>query len=78
MTVRAIAKSAAYETLVAIYRNPALPLRQRIRAAAAAIGYEKPRLAAVEYAAGVTMTQDEVLVEIEIVPVTGVPSQVGR
>jgi hypothetical protein len=70
MTKRTSA-SPAYATLVAIYQNPSLPLRQRIRAAAAAIGYEKPRLAAVLYTAGVTVTQDELLGELKVVAVIG-------
>jgi hypothetical protein len=31
----------AHAALVAIYRNPRLPIRQRLAAAAEAIGYEK-------------------------------------
>ena len=73
MTARATAKSFAHATLVAIYQNQALPLRQRIKAAAAAIGYEKPRLAAVMHTAkaGANLTTDELLREIEVVPVMG-------
>jgi hypothetical protein len=37
----------AHATLRAIYQNPDVPLRMRLTAAVAAIGFEKPKLAAI-------------------------------
>ena len=39
----------AHELLMAVYKDQDLPLPIRIDAAKAAIGYEKPKLAAVEH-----------------------------
>lgn len=39
----------SHALLMAIYKNPDNPLELRLDAAKAAIGYEKPRLAAVEH-----------------------------
>jgi hypothetical protein len=38
----------AHALLMVIYKDPAQPIETRIEAAKAAIGYEKPRLAAVQ------------------------------
>lgn len=39
----------AHAFLCAVYKNPEFPAKLRLDAATAAIGYEKPRLAAVEH-----------------------------
>lgn len=39
----------AHAYLMAVYKDTRLPLKDRLTAATAAIGYEKPRLAAVEH-----------------------------
>ena len=38
----------AHAFLMAIYKNPSVPLRERIDAAGKAIGYEKPKLSSVD------------------------------
>ncbi len=43
----------AHAYLMAVYKDTNLPLKERLAAATAAIGYEKPRLAAVEHSGGV-------------------------
>jgi hypothetical protein len=42
-------KGDAHAFLCAVYKNPDFPPKLRLDAATAAIGYEKPRLAAVEH-----------------------------
>ncbi len=42
-------KGDAHAFLCAVYKNPQFPAKLRLDAATAAIGYEKPRLAAVEH-----------------------------
>ena len=39
----------AHAYLMAVYKDASLPLKERLAAATVAIGYEKPRLAAVEH-----------------------------
>jgi hypothetical protein len=38
----------AHTYLMAVYKDPTLPVKDRLAAAVAAIGYEKPRLSSVE------------------------------
>jgi hypothetical protein len=49
-------KGDAHAYLMAVYKNPSLPTKDRLAAATAAIGYEKPKLAAVEAQAEVDAT----------------------
>jgi len=39
----------AHEFLMAVYKNPEMPLPVRVDAAKAAVGYEKPKLQAIEH-----------------------------
>jgi hypothetical protein len=39
----------AHAFLIAVYKNPEIATKDRLAAATAAIGYEKPKLAAVEH-----------------------------
>lgn len=59
-------RSPAHDMLVSIYQNPGLPIRQRLRAAAAAIGYEKPRLAVVKHSGAMMVSHEEALAELEV------------
>lgn len=60
----------SHALLMAIYKNGDLPIQIRLDAAKAAIGYEKPRLAAIEHSAD----QDRPLT-FQII--TGVPTADG-
>jgi hypothetical protein len=51
----------AHALLMVIYKDPAQPIETRIEAAKAAIGYEKPRLAAVQASVGVGATLEELV-----------------
>jgi hypothetical protein len=64
--------TSAHDILVAIYKNPLLPIDTRLEAAKAAIAYEKPRLAAIQHSGD----KDAPMIDrIELVVVdTGVPS----
>jgi len=44
----------AHAYLMAVYKDESKPLKDRLAAATAAIGYEKPRLAAVEHSGELT------------------------
>ena len=44
----------AHAYLMAVYKDESKPLKDRLAAATAAIGYEKPRLAAVEHSGEMT------------------------
>jgi hypothetical protein len=46
-------KGDAHAYLMAVYKDPSNPIKDRLAAATAAIGYEKPKLAAVEVQAEV-------------------------
>lgn len=48
-TIPRVFKGDAHAFLTAVYKNEDLDLKMRLDAATAAIGYEKPRLAAVEH-----------------------------
>lgn len=58
----------AHAFLMAVYKDTTNPLKDRLAAATAAIGYEKPKLAAVEHSGD---KENPVTFEI----VTGVPQQ---
>lgn len=49
----------SHELLMSVYRNPELPLLIRIDAAKSAIGYERPRLAAVEHSGEMNINPHE-------------------
>lgn len=42
-------KGDAHAFLITVYKNTANPIKDRLAAATAAIGYEKPKLAAIEH-----------------------------
>lgn len=62
-------KGDAHAFLMAVYKDMANPMKDRLAAATAAIGYEKPKLAAVEHSGD---KENPVTFEI----VTGVPQQI--
>ena len=49
-------KGDAHAYLMTVYKNPALPVKDRLAAATAAIGYEKPKLGSVDVKAEVDAT----------------------
>lgn len=49
-------KGDAHAYLMAVYKDETMPVKDRLAAATAAIGYEKPKLAAVEVQAEVDAT----------------------
>lgn len=51
--------------LVAVYKDPWQPIELRLEAAKAAIGYEKPKLAAVQHSGEMHLTHEEALDELE-------------
>jgi hypothetical protein len=51
--------------LMAVYKDPRQPMNVRIDAAKAAVGYEKPRLQAVEMNANVDISQEDRLSLLE-------------
>ncbi len=55
----------AHAFLVSLYKNPRQPIEIRVEAAKAAIGYEKPKLAAVEHSGQIGTTHEESLDELE-------------
>ena len=59
-------KGDAHALLIAVYKDPENELNVRLDAAKAAIGYEKPRLAAVEHSGGLEIvTHEQALEELE-------------
>lgn len=42
-------KGDAHSFLIAVYKNPENPMKDRLAAAVAAIGYEKPKLQSIEH-----------------------------
>lgn len=52
-------KGDAHAYLMAVYKNQSLPIKDRLAAATAAIGYEKPKLAAVEHSGEMGLTMHE-------------------
>ena len=58
-------KGDAHAFLMAVYKDTRNPLKDRLAAATAAIGYEKPRLAAVEHSGEMTLTHEQALAELE-------------
>lgn len=58
----------AHAFLVAVYKDPGNPLKARLDAATAAIGYEKPKLASIEHK-GDGENPLELVTRVELVPV---------
>ncbi len=58
-------KGDAHAFLMAVYKDTSNPIKDRLAAATAAIGYEKPKLAAVEHSGGMTLTHEQALEELE-------------
>ena len=58
-------KGDAHAFLMAVYKDNSKPLKDRLAAATAAIGYEKPRLAAIEHSGEMTLTHEQALAELE-------------
>lgn len=55
----------SHALLMAIYKDESKDIALRLDAAKAAIGYEKPRLAAVQHSGGMTMTYEDKLDALE-------------
>ncbi len=55
----------SHALLMAVYKDPEQPIDRRIEAAKAAIGYEKPRLQAIEHGGNVTLSQEDRLNRIK-------------
>jgi hypothetical protein len=56
----------SHALLASIYKDPSQPIQLRLDAAKAAIGYERPRLAATELSGGLGIkTHEEWLAELE-------------
>jgi len=55
----------AHAFLIAVYKDPSNPMKDRLAAATAAVGYEKPKLAAVEMTGDMTVTHESALAELE-------------
>ncbi|WBT40156.1 hypothetical protein [Hyphomicrobium sp. DMF-1] len=58
-------KGDAHAFLMAVYKDTANPIKDRLAAATAAIGYEKPKLAAIEHSGEMTLTHEQALAELE-------------
>lgn len=59
-------KGDAHAYLMAVYKDKTVPIKDRLAAATAAIGYEKPKLAAVEHSGEMTvLTHEQALAELE-------------
>lgn len=58
-------KGDAHSYLMAVYKDPSVSTKERLTAAIAAIGYEKPRLAAVAQNGKMTLTHEQALAELE-------------
>lgn len=55
----------AHAFLMAVYKDTSNPMKDRLAAATAAIGYEKPKLAAIEHSGEMTLTHEQALAELE-------------
>lgn len=55
----------AHAFLMAVYKDTSNPLKDRLAAATAAIGYEKPKLAAIEHSGEMTVNHEQALTELE-------------
>ena len=69
-TISNVFMGDSHELLMAVYKNEDLPLPLRVDAAKAAIGYEKPKLAAVEHS-GDPKNPVETVTRIQIVSPDG-------
>lgn len=58
-------KGDAHAYLMTVYKDTGNPTRDRLAAATAAIGYEKPKLAAIEHTGEMTLTHEQALAELE-------------
>jgi hypothetical protein len=58
-------KGDAHAFLITVYKDPSNALKDRLTAATAAVGYEKPKLAAVEHSGDMTLTHETALAELE-------------
>jgi hypothetical protein len=58
-------KGDAHALLMTVYKDTTNPLKDRLAAATAAIGYEKPKLAAIEHTGEMTLTHEQALAELE-------------
>lgn len=58
-------KGDAHALLMTVYKDTSNTLKDRLTAATAAIGYEKPKLAAVEHSGEMTLTHEQALAELE-------------
>jgi hypothetical protein len=54
----------AHALLAAVYKDPAQPMELRMEAAKAAIGYEKPRLAAIDGNVDATLSWAKIVEEV--------------
>lgn len=55
----------AHAYLMAVYKNTSNSIKDRLAAATAAIGYEKPKLAAIEHSGEMTVNHEQALADLE-------------